>query len=99
MQRVETMNGMTDFQLRERIAQLIEWEPGNVDVCFTVGYIHHELEEMPGWPNDLPAMQKVVLEAKLKDDHFAEKYLGQLALVLSDGGDQRLYPCWKVGAY
>jgi hypothetical protein len=49
---------MTDMELNARIAELVGWKPEIVDVCYTVGHIHHELSEMPDYPNDLNAMHE-----------------------------------------
>jgi len=49
---------MTDEQLRIRVAELTNWEPEIVDVCYAVGHIHHELSEMPDYPGDLNAMHE-----------------------------------------
>jgi len=83
---------MTDEQLRIKVAELVGWEPEILDVCHTVGHIHHELSEMPDYLNDLNAMHEA--EHLLRDDDWdgIGEYLAHLRRAMNIGCDEWRLP-------
>jgi hypothetical protein len=93
---LDNLKEMNPEAKRIKVAALHEWEFHKivgefkfVSIHIPSGDVYHsnfgDLKHLPDYLNDLNSIQKAILDIQKKDEHFSEKFLYNLALVISDG--------------